>query len=938
MAEHRAQPAGRAPDPGQAASPQEFVAHLRVLRVWAGNPSFEQLARSSGVPRSTLADALSRHRDRLPALDVVRRFVRACGVTGVDALSWEERWRQLQAARVAAPVAAAAARTGRPVPRQLPAEVSGFVGRGEAIAELDAMCGLDDDAGPVVISAVAGTAGVGKTALAVHWAHRAAGQFPDGQLYVNLRGYHPGPPMRPIEALAHFLQALGIANEQIPVETHQAAGLYRSLLAGRRMLVLLDNAADPDQVRPLLPGSGCLVLVTSRDQLSGLVARDGARRLTLDRLPEPEAVCLLRGLLGERVDREPAAASALVDRCVGLPLALRIAAAQLADHPQLRLAGYLDQLTGEDRLAALEVDGDPHTAVRAAFDLSYDRLAPDTRRLFRLLGLPAGPDVTAESAAALAGTTTRQAARWLDRLAGAHLLERHGADRFALHDLLRAYAAARVIDDPAADRDAAAGRLYRYYLAGTDAAGRLLYPQTLRLPPDPGEDGAAGTVTFPDQKQALAWLESERQNLLATITHTAAHGPPAVAWRLADNLRGYFWLRMYTVDWLAAASAGLAAAEADRQLAARAAGELSLVTLRRRQDEYEHAVEHAGRALRLAARAGWPEGEAAALSNLGAIHQRTGQLEQAAEHHARALAINQRAGLIGGQAGSLYNLGLLYYDLGQLSRAAEHTAAALAIVRQIGTHSGHATALALLGEIDRALGRLAEAQDSHRQSLAMARDAGDRGQEAIGLLSLAAVNCDAGRHAEALELARSAVEQARDIGARQIEAAALNGLATVHHHLGDHQQAVDGYRQALDLARQASLPFADVDARIGLADGYRGQREYGSASSHAERARDLARGAGYRMLEGNALTAIGEIRLAQQQLEPARAVAYDALAIHRETGHRLGEARTHRLLGDVTVHSGDVAAARRHWRAALDLFDEIGTREADRTRTLLAGR
>ncbi|OLB79900.1 MAG: hypothetical protein AUI14_08995 [Actinobacteria bacterium 13_2_20CM_2_71_6] len=338
-------------------------------------------------------------------------------------------------------IAASAARVD--VPAQLPADVPDFTGRTDALKELDNL--LTGGSRAVVVSALAGTGGVGKTALAVHWAHGVRDRFPDGQLYVNLRGYSSDPPVPAGHVLTRFLRALGVAGEQVPADGEEAAGMYRSLLAGKRILVVLDNARTADQVRPLLPGSPtCRVVITSRDRLDGLVARDGVRRLTLGVLPPDEALTLLGTLLGpERVDAEYDAAVRLGRLCGYLPLALRIAAALSTAQPGRSLARFVADLDGPGRLDALAVERDPQAAVRAAFDLSYDALEAESQRLFGCVGLVPGPDFTVPVAAALLDGTEERAERLLDRLVGAHLVEEYVPGRFALHDLLRQYAAER---------------------------------------------------------------------------------------------------------------------------------------------------------------------------------------------------------------------------------------------------------------------------------------------------------------------------------------------------------------------------------------------------------------------------------------------------------------------------------------------------------------
>jgi len=353
-------------------------------------------------------------------------------------------------------------------PAQLPADVPGFTGRGRYVERLDLLLrGTDAHGGTAVpIAAIHGTAGVGKTALAVHWAHRIRHRFSDGQLYANLRGYANDPPVPPREALAWFLTALGVPSALVPSTVEEASALYRSLLASRRVLVLLDNARNAEQVRPLLPGSpGCLAVVTSRERLDGLVARDGAVPLQLHVPSRDEAQELLERLCGaERVRAEPELAAELVDLCSQLPLALRIAAANLLARPHTSIGFYVERLRA-DRLGALNVVGEQQAGVKAAFDLSYLGLPEHARRLFRLLGLAPGPDLTAAAAGALAGLEPSAAAEILDRLAAAHLVDEHQPGRYALHDLIRQYASQKVATEESdADRRAALDRLHVHYL------------------------------------------------------------------------------------------------------------------------------------------------------------------------------------------------------------------------------------------------------------------------------------------------------------------------------------------------------------------------------------------------------------------------------------------------------------------------------------------
>jgi DNA-binding SARP family transcriptional activator/Tfp pilus assembly protein PilF len=905
-----------------AALEDRIEADLRLGRHADLVPELEGLVSAAPLrPRERLFGqlmvALYRSGRQADALAVYRRLrARLAGDLGLDPGSELQRLEQAilrNDPALAAPAAgggadnlgAGAAAAPGVVPAQLPADVVDFTGRGGELEQLDTLLApggrAQAEGGPTgtVIAIVAGTAGVGKTALAVHWAHRVASAFPDGQLYVNLRGHASAPPLRAVEALTLLLRALGVDPERVPVEEQEAAGLYRSLLAGKRMLVVLDNAAGADQVRPLLPGSaGCVVLVTSRDRLDGLVAREGARRLTLGVLPPAEARALLSRIIDrERVEAEPPAAAELARLCAYLPLALRIAAANLAAHPHHSIAAYNRELAGDDRLAALAVDGDGEAAVRAAFELSEAALPAEARRLFRLLGLVPGPDVSAGAAATLAGISAERAHLLLERLAGAHLLDQHAPGRFAFHDLLRLYAGqlARARERPAA-RQEAVERLLGWYLRRADAAARVLYPHLLRLPPQELARLAGSGFHEGEQAEPLAWLDAERPNLVAAVWHAAAHGPRPAAWLLADTLRGYFALRRHTVDWLAAARAGLAAASSDGDARAQAACRLSLGHAYWSLGGYPSAAEHYQAALALARRAGWEEGEATILANLGLVHWELGQLEPAADQLAQALALDRRTGRRAGQANHLANLGFVERELGRLDRAADHCAEALALYRELGSRGGEANALSNLGLVHHDLGHLDRALTHLTEALARYRAIGDRSNEGDTLNALAAVHRDHGRYTEARDHAQAALALARKIGDRRTQADSLNTLAATYERLGRHRQALGHHAQALQLARETGTRYQEAEALVGLSTVRRQLGALDQAVREARQALAIARRAGYRLLEGHALLALADAHLARGDLRRALRAARAALAVHSQSGHRLGEARARAFL------------------------------------------
>jgi DNA-binding SARP family transcriptional activator/tetratricopeptide (TPR) repeat protein len=774
------------------------------------------------------------------------------------------------------------------VPRQLPAEPPEFTGRTDQLSILDKLLPATGDGGAVKIAAISGTAGVGKTALAVHWAHRVRDRFPDGQLYANLRGHAHGQPMRPIEVLTQFLPALGVPAERVPTDLEAASALYRTLLTDRKMLVLLDNVASPDQVRPLLPASpGCMVVVTGRDRMGGLVAMHGARQLTLDVLSPDDALDLLARVLGhERVHAEHEAAGQFAKLCVYLPLALRIAAANLADHPWRGISDHVLELREGNLLAALAVQGDEQTAVRRAFHLSYAALPDEARRVFRLLSLVPGVDVSTDAVAALAGTDPRRAGQLLDRLAGAHLVEHHASGRYRFHDLLRLYAAERA-EHEEQDRDAALNRLYDWYLHAVDGAARLLYPHMLRLPMPEIEAPMPAGVT--DAAAASAWLDTERGNLVAAILHA---GPRPAAWLLADAMRGYFWMCMRQVDWQAAAEAGLTAAEAAGKQKAQAAARLSLADLNYRQGNAHQAVRHHTHALLHARRAGWLEAQAAVHGNLGLVHRRSGRLAGAATRFERGLELSRAIGQPAGEAVALGNLGLVDWEMGRLAQAAEHHAEALRGHRRVGSRFGEAISLSHLGQAQRPRGLLTEAAELLTRALVLYREAGARAGEAEARSRLAATFADLGRHVEALDHARAGFALARETGDPRATAEALATLATVHHRVGHRPDAIRRYAQALELIRETGDRYPEADTLIGLAAATGG-------AGHARHALALAERAGFRALRGEAMTVLAEIHLALRKPADAVEFARHALAIHRETGHRLGEARTRAVLARI---------------------------------------
>ncbi|MFG2781424.1 tetratricopeptide repeat protein [Streptomyces prunicolor] len=803
------------------------------------------------------------------------------------------------------------------VPAQLPLEPAGFTGREEELARLEKVLGASS-ARPtaVVVSAVSGTAGVGKTALAVHWAHRARDRFPDGQLYVNLRGYDPDRPLTAPDALVRFLTALGVSEQDIPPEPDDRAARYRTEVADRRMLIVLDNAATVEQVRPLLPGTGsCAVLVTSRDSLAGLVAREGAQRLDLDLLPADAARTLLRRLIGPRAEAEPAAVDALAAQCARLPLALRVAAELAVTRPGTPLTDLVAELADQQRrLYLLDAEGDPRAAVVTVFSWSLRQLPTEAARTFRLLGLHPGPDLDAHAAAALTASTVPDARRALEVLARAHLVQRadtapaptttstpdtrgaldtptrthptqradttptptttstpdtRGAldtptrthptqradtTRYGMHDLLRAYAARLAVaqDSPEA-REAALDRLFDHYLATAAAAMDRLHPaEAHRRPTAPATSTPVPDLS--DADAARAWLDTERTCLTAMSAHTAAHGRPAHAIRLSLTLYRHLISGHHT-DGLTI-----------------------------------HG--HARDAARLLAD---PASEALALLGIGTTHYQLARHEPARRQLQEALTLFRRAGDPTGEARALTNLGLVDERLGRFLPAVEYLEQALLLYRSVDDTSGESIALKNLAHVEGQLGRYDQAADHLQQSLTLLRRTGNRYLEAHALMDLGTVETRLDRLDEAAHHQEQALALIREVGDGYGEAGALHGLGIVHSRRAQHTQAAECHRQALALY-----------SRNGDRDG-----------------------------ETRALNGLGEAARAAGRTADALTHHTDALTIAEDIGNPGQQARAHEGLAEVHARD-DTTRAVHHYERALALYTEHGMPEADTIRTRLA--
>lgn len=755
-----------------------FATILRNHRQRAGLTQ-ERLAELAGLSVNAVS-ALERGERRRPYPHTINALAKALRLRGEELaeLRGLARRQPINASQQGISQQATASARPLPVPRQLPAAISGFTGRNADLTRLNQLLASSSFTPAVVISAIGGTAGVGKTALAVTWAHSVRSHFPDGQLYVNLRGYDSGPPMTPDDALEGFLRAMDVPVDKIPPRVEQRSALFRSVLDGRRVLLILDNANHPDQVRPLLPGSSSsMAVITSRSSLTGLAVSAGATLLDLDLLPLDEAVALLRARVGpQRADANPAAIVELAHLCARLPLALRLCGQHAAARPHRPLAKLAAELRDANRRLELLSRGcDESTAIRTVFAWSYQGLSAPQARMFRLLGLHPGSDIDQYAAAALAGLPSAGARGLLDDLADAHLVEAGASDRYQMHDLLRVFARELVV--PSEDPDAAEAliRLVDHYLRTVIAAARALNPNR-SLPfhdPAPASDPHPAFTGYDD---ALNWCEREHAAIVELARAATASGRHSSAWQLTHALGGYYFLRTNWTVWIEAYQIGLAAARAagDRLGEAHMLNALAIgftavrreqeaiealdeaLTLFRKSDDrlgeartqinlgdtllrvnrYQDAIAHCERALEIYREDGNPYLESLALGTQGEAYIALGRYNRAILIFRDVLLLCRKAKYRSGEGVTHAHLGEAYLRSGQMAEAGEHLAAAVDLCEESGDQYGTALALRHLGELHRMAGNLTAARDYWRSAMTRFEELRDpRAEELSELLA-----------------------------------------------------------------------------------------------------------------------------------------------------------------------------------------------------------
>jgi len=710
--------------------------------------------------------------------------------------------------------------------RDLPRDVPDFTGRQAELRRLTSFLGRGEaDRKGVLISAIDGMAGIGKTALAVHAAHRLTTKFPDGQLFLDLHGFAENlAPTDPSDALDALLRALGIV-EPIPPTVEERAALYRNTLADRRILVVLDNAASNAQVRPLLPGApGCAVLITSRRHLSGV---EGTIGVSLDTLPPREARTLFARVAGaDRVAGQAADVAEVVELCGRLPLAIRIAAVRLGSRVQWTVADLAARLRDERRrLAVLAFDD---LSVAAAFTVSYQHLDPPVQRTFRLLGLHPGPDFDVYAAAALTGSSADEAEHFLDMLLDMHLVEQRLPARYRFHDLLRWHAREMATGaEPEDHQRMAVIRLLDYYLSSTARAADVLDPDA-RLPVLSIAHPPADRPIIETYRQALNWLEAERADLVVAVRLAAEFGLHTHAWQLPLVLYRYFLLRGYIDDWIETHQLALTAARHDAK----------------------------------------PAVEAGLLTHLGVAYRRLGRYHDAVDVQVQALDRYREIRDTPGEIVTLTNLGIAFRRLGRYADAVSNALQALDLHEREGDRRGESHTVTNLGIVYERLGEYDEALNCHHKALALAKELHDRCSEAMTLTNMGIVYEKLGRYDEAYDHHKRALAAARDIGDRHAEGHTLNNVAIIYRRLGKFAMALDHHELALTLLAETGSRGDECEALNDLGETLRAADRRAAAFEHLERAHSLALQIGDRYLEARALDGMARTL---QAADPGRA-------------------------------------------------------------------
>ena len=776
----------------------------------------------------------------------------------------------------------------RPVPAAppdtLPPEAAEFVGRREELGVLTGEHGSIPR-----IAVIEGMPGVGKTALAVRAARLISGNYPDGALYLDLHSGDPGnPSLDPAETLHRLLRMMSVPATQIPDTIGDRVALWRAQLSRRRAIVILDDAARPDQIRPLLSAPGrCVLLITTRRRLADV---GDVCTLTLDVLAADDSITLFRQIAGEGRTREADQVAEAVRLCGRLPLAIQLTASRVAQDPQLSLTDLIEELSQSP--ARLGGTGAACPEVMSAFDLSYHALEPDHQRFFRRLGASPCASVSPPAAAALVGCTLAEAEKALVTLLDYHLLTRAPDGQLRFHDLIREYAAVRnVRDDPEPEQRQAIGRLLDYYLHTADHADRVLHPFRHRRPVAVSQPPAASPPVATEE-DAASWLESEWRNILAAAQHAGRHEWKQMCADLTHVLADFMEIRAY---WEEAIAAHTLALEACRDLAdpARIAqASLALSAVRQQSGCYEAARQPAEEAAAIYRSLADPRGEAEALDQLGLVHQRTARSREALAYFREARLLYLDAGDQRGVADALSHSGIACWHLGRYPEATDHLSGALSLYRS----------------------------------------AGDRRGEAKTLNNLGRIHLYRGYHRDALKAYQRSLQIFGEIGGAQHEAIVHHNIGSVHHYKGSFEEGLAAYRRALAIYRSIGDLPDEAEVLNDMGAIYQSAACYDEALVHHEKARLIAEEIGHLSQQLIALRNMADIQRCSGQYDKAFDHYHTALRRAREIGDLYEEGKILEGIAESTLSTQQPAAARIVFRQALDIFERLGVPEAESAR------
>lgn len=866
-----------------AEPPITFAALLRKLRIDAGLTQ-EALAEAAGISPRSVSD-LERGINLTARRDTTRLLADALGLSGAPRAEFEAvaRGRTLTSQPETGGIL--------PATRTLPRDIASFTGRAPELRMLTDAAAASRGAGGVVgIHAIGGMAGIGKTTFAVHVAHRLAPRFPDGQIFLQLHGHTPGrQPVDPADALASLLQVAGVTVQQIPPGLMARTALWRDRLADKHLLLVLDDAVDSEQVRPLLPGTtGSLVLVTSRRHLTAL---EDATAISLDTLPVDEAASLLIRLVARPgLTADDPAVAELSQLCGYLPLALGMVARQLHHHPAWTPADLAADLSAaRDRLELMATE---NLSVTAAFNLSYADLSPGQHRMFRRLGLHPGTDVDEYAAAALDDTDLRTARRHLEALYDHYLLTEPAHGRYRLHDLIHEHARALAVTDSPTGTGSAVNRLFSYYRHTAEAADRHLTRHTrVAATVLVAADRPAAIPDLPDSTRALSWSRTERANLLACLDQVSREG----ASRATDD------------PWVIALTAAMA-------------------SLLRQDGPWSDGIERHACAAAAARRLGDRLSEASALNDLGILRYLTGDYQIAAEALETALTIYRDLGNPLGQANSLYSLGSTLRRMADYAGAAQALENALGIYRDLGDRRGEAGALNDLGIVCYQTGDFSRADAALDQSLSIYRDISDRQGQASVLSDLGATRWRTGQYEAATAALDAALRVYREVGDLLGQSNALNGLGIVSLLTSDYAHAIGALEEAIRIS-------GDIGYRLGQGDGYgflgearRRTGDYAAATEALEAALRISVGLGDGQGEASWLFQLSIVRCLTQDFPGALEAGQRSLQLYRDLGNRHGQAESLSCLGVLRRVTADYAGASDDLAASLAIYRDLGLR------------